>query len=303
MPPKKPPLTFKTIFLSDIHLGTLNSKAQEVIHFLKHTRCEKLVLNGDIIDGWQLKRGSKWTKEHTRCLRYILKCIEKKRIKVLYLRGNHDDILSRFLPMEFGSLRIDEDYIHETPQGRYLVLHGDIFDTITKDFVFLAHLGDWGYKTLMSINRWYNKYRAWRGKEYYSLSKKIKAKVKQAVSYISNYEVKLAKLAKARGCKGVICGHIHTPADERVDGIHYLNSGDWVESLSAVVEHFDGSFELIYFEEFRQSYPMKEDARETIAEGDVIDILEEPYPESFDGESITKATSTQRSNKVTLSPK
>ena len=291
MPPKKPPLKFKTIFLSDIHLGTLNSKAQEVIHFLKHTRSEKLVLNGDIIDGWQLKRGSKWTKDHTRCLRYILKRIEKKRLDVLYLRGNHDDILSRFLPMQFGTLRIDEDYIHETPQGRYLVLHGDVFDTITKDFVFLAHLGDWGYKTLMNINRWYNKYRAWRGKEYYSLSKAIKAKVKRAVSFVSNYEEKLVKLAKARGCIGVISGHIHTPADKMISGIHYLNSGDWVESLSAVVEHLDDTFELIHFDEFRQAYPMKDDITDTVDEIAYEDILEATYPDALDSEPIAKANS------------
>ena len=285
MPPKTPPLKFKTIFLSDLHLGTLNSKAKEVIHFLQHTRSEKLILNGDIIDGWQLKRGSKWTTDHTRCLLYILKRMENEGTEVLYLRGNHDDILSRFLPMEFGSLRIDEDYIHETPRGPYLVLHGDVFDTVIKNFVFLAHLGDWGYKTLMNINRWYNKYRDWRGKEYYSLSKKIKAKVKQAVSFISSYEEKLVKLAKARGCIGVICGHIHTPADEMVNGIHYLNSGDWVESLSAVVEHLDGTFELITFDDFRQAYPMKDDIADELKYADLLKMIE---LEALVDEPITK---------------
>jgi len=289
MPPKKPPLKFKTIFVSDLHLGTLNSKAKEVIHFLKHTRCEMLVLNGDIIDGWQLKRGSKWTKDHTRCVRYILKRIEKKRTKVLYLRGNHDDLLGRFLPMEFGSLSMAEDYLHEAANGRYLVLHGDIFDTITKDFVFLAHLGDWGYKMLMNLNRWYNKYRVWRGKEYYSLSKAIKAKVKRAVSFVSNYEEKLVKLAEARGCVGVISGHIHTPADKMIGGVHYLNSGDWVESLSAIVEHLDGTFELIHFEDFRQSYPMKNDILEANDDQDTDDTLETPSVETLGAEGIAKS--------------
>ncbi len=256
---KKSLRKYKTIFISDVHLGTANCKVKEVIHFLKNTRCESLVLNGDIIDGWQLKRGGKWTKAHTKFARYILQRIEKKKLQVVYLRGNHDDILNRFLPMSFGTLSIVEDYIHETPQGKYLVLHGDVFDTITKDFVFLAHLGDFGYKTLMSINRWYNKYRQWRGKEYWSLSKAIKAKVKQAVSFVSSFEEKLVKLAESRGCQGVICGHIHTPADKRIDSLHYLNSGDWVESLSAIAENFDGTFELIYFDEFRKAYPMKKD--------------------------------------------
>lgn len=254
---KKAPRKFKTIFISDVHLGTLNCKAKEVVHFLKNTRCDRLVLNGDIIDGWQLKRKGVWTKEHTKFVRYILKRIEKKELEVIYLRGNHDDILSRFLPMQFGSLSIVEQYIHEGAEGKYLVLHGDIFDTITKDFVFLAHIGDWGYRMLMSFNRWYNKYRSWRGKEYYSLSKAIKAKVKRAVSFISSFEDKLSKLSEARGCQGVICGHIHTPADKRIGDFHYLNSGDWVESLSAIVEHEDGRFELLYYSDFKKDYPTK----------------------------------------------
>lgn len=269
---KKPPRKFKTIFISDVHLGTLNCKAKEAIHFLKNTRCDLLVLNGDIIDGWQLKRGGKWTKDHTKFVRHILKRIEKKKLEVIYLRGNHDDILSRFLPMQFGTMSIVEEYIHETKHGNYLVLHGDIFDTITKNFVFIAHIGDWGYRALMSFNRWYNKYRAWRGKEYYSLSKAIKAKVKRAVNFISSFEDKLSSLTKARDCVGVICGHIHTPADKRSEGFHYLNSGDWVESLSAIVEHENGEFELIYFADFKKDYPMKGEFLK-----DELEETEEPF--------------------------
>ena len=216
-------------------------------------------LNGDIIDGWQLNRGSLWTSEHTKFLRFILKRIEKKTLDVIYLRGNHDDILGRFLPMQFGSLSIVEDFVHESKSGRYLVLHGDVFDTITKNFVFLAHLGDWGYKFLMSLNRWYNKYRAWRGKEYYSLSKAIKAKVKAAVNFVSSFEEKITKLAQAKECTGVICGHIHTPDNKKIGGLHYLNSGDWVESLSAIVEHSNGRMQLVYFRDFVSDYPMKQD--------------------------------------------
>ena len=256
---KRAPRIYKTIFISDLHLGTENSKVKEVMHFLRNTRCERLVLNGDIIDGWQLNRGSLWTSEHTKFLRFILKRIEKKTLDVIYLRGNHDDILSRFLPMQFGSLSIVEDFVHESKSGRYLVLHGDVFDTITKNFVFLAHLGDWGYKLLMSLNRWYNKYRAWRGKEYYSLSKAIKAKVKAAVNFVSSFEEKITKLAQAKECTGVICGHIHTPDNKKIGGLHYLNSGDWVESLSAIVEHSNGRMQLVYFRDFVSDYPMKQD--------------------------------------------
>jgi UDP-2,3-diacylglucosamine pyrophosphatase LpxH len=257
---KRAPRIYKTIFISDLHLGTENSKVKEVMHFLRNTRCERLVLNGDIIDGWQLNRGSLWTSEHTKFLRFILKRIEKKTLDVIYLRGNHDDILSRFLPMQFGSLSIVEDFVHESKSGRYLVLHGDVFDTITKNFVFLAHLGDWGYKFLMSLNRWYNKYRAWRGKEYYSLSKAIKAKVKAAVNFVSSFEEKITKLAQAKECTGVICGHIHTPDNKKIGGLHYLNSGDWVESLSAIVEHSNGRMQLVYFRDFVSDYPIKQDA-------------------------------------------
>ncbi|QXD31780.1 MAG: UDP-2,3-diacylglucosamine diphosphatase [Verrucomicrobia bacterium TMED71] len=256
---KRAPRIYKTIFISDLHLGTENSKVKEVMHFLRNTRCERLVLNGDIIDGWQLNRGSLWTSEHTKFLRFILKRIEKKTLDVIYLRGNHDDILGRFLPMQFGSLSIVEDFVHESKSGRYLVLHGDVFDTITKNFVFLAHLGDWGYKFLMSLNRWYNKYRAWRGKEYYSLSKAIKAKVKAAVNFVSSFEEKITKLARAKECTGVICGHIHTPDNKKIGGLHYLNSGDWVESLSAIVEHSNGRMQLVYFRDFVSDYPMKQD--------------------------------------------
>ncbi len=256
---KRAPRIYKTIFISDLHLGTENSKVKEVMHFLRNTRCKKLVLNGDIIDGWQLNRGSLWTSEHTKFLRFILKRIERKTLDVIYIRGNHDDILGRFLPMQFGSLSIVEDFIHESKSGRYLVLHGDVFDTITKNFVFLAHLGDWGYKFLMSLNRWYNKYRAWRGKEYYSLSKAIKAKVKAAVNFVSSFEEKITKLAQAKECTGVICGHIHTPDNKKIGGLHYLNSGDWVESLSAIVEHSNGRMQLVYFRDFVSDYPMKQD--------------------------------------------
>jgi len=270
---KKPPQKYKTIFISDIHLGTLNCKSREVLHFLKNTRCDRLVLNGDIIDGWQLGKGSKWTKRDTKFIRYVLKRVEKQQLEVIYLRGNHDDILGRFLPLEFATVKIVEDYIHEGPKGRYLVLHGDVFDTITKNFTFLAHLGDWGYKVLMSINRWYNKYRSWRGKEYYSLSKAIKAKVKKAVSFISDFEEKMTLFAEARECDGVICGHIHTPADKIIGKLHYLNSGDWVESLSAIVERHDGALELVHFDNFIKEYPMK--AIEPSAEDAPDDLLED----------------------------
>jgi UDP-2,3-diacylglucosamine pyrophosphatase LpxH len=257
----------RTVIISDVHLGTPDSKVDEVNHFLRHVRCAKLILNGDIIDGWQLRRRGQWTKAHTRFVRIILKKMEKRGTQVVYLRGNHDDILASFLPLDFENLQIAEEYIHEGVTGRYLVLHGDVFDTVTKNFVFLAHLGDWGYGVLLKLNRIYNAWRAFRGKEYWSLSQAIKARVKEAVNHVSNFESHIAQLARQRGCVGVMCGHIHTPADKQIDGIHYLNSGDWVESMTAVVEHWDGRYELVDFARFIREYPvfagaMAEDAAE-----------------------------------------
>lgn len=252
-------LHVRTVILSDVHLGTAESKVHEVNHFLRQVRCAKLILNGDIIDGWQLRRGGSWTKAHTRFVRIVLKMLEKRDTEVVYLRGNHDDVLASFLPLEFENLSVVEDYVHPTSRGNYLVLHGDIFDTVTKNFVFLAHLGDWGYSALLSLNRLYNAWRAWRGKEYWSLSKAIKARVKEAVSHISNFEEHIAQLARKRGCVGVMCGHIHTAADKMIGDIHYLNSGDWVESLTAIVEHADGRFELINYVDFLREFPLEDE--------------------------------------------
>ena len=243
-------LHVRSVILSDIHLGTPHSKAEEVTHFLKNVRCDRLILNGDIIDGWRLRRDGRWTKAHTRFVRRVLTMIQKRDTEVVYLRGNHDDFIGRLLPMQFGHLHLVEDHILETPRGRYLVLHGDVFHGVVKNMVFLAHLGDMGYALLLRLNRVYNWLRRLRGKEYFSLSQAIKAKVKQAVSFIGKFEEQIAALARERGCTGVICGHIHAPADKLIGGIHYLNSGDWVESLTAIVEHYDGRFELVSYKEF-----------------------------------------------------
>ena len=255
---KKTSLSFKTIFLSDVHLGTDDCKIDEVNFFLKHTHSEKLVLNGDIIDGWSLARRGGWNEKHTRFIRLVLKKIEKQNTEVIYLRGNHDDILTRFLPLFFGRLCIVNEHIHQGDQGDYLVVHGDGFDAVTVNYKWLAILGDLGYQSLLKINRIYNKYRAWRGKEYFSLSKAIKARVKSAVSFVGKYEEQLQNFAEKRNCVGIICGHIHTPDNKMIGQTHYLNSGDWVESLTALVEHKDGRFEVIGYEAFCRCLDEKE---------------------------------------------
>ena len=244
-------LNVRTLFLSDIHLGTDASKAREVVDVLKHTRCERIVLNGDIIDGWALKRGGKWRSIHTRVIRTLLKKLEKEKTEIIYLRGNHDDFMTTFLPIALGRLKCVAEYIHTTPKGeRYLVLHGDGFDSVSTGHKWIAVLGSVGYDTLLSVNRLYNQYRKWRGKEYYSVSKAIKARVKSAVSFVGCYQEKLVELAGKRKCSGIICGHIHTPADEVIQGVHYLNSGDWVETLSCIIENKEGGFEILYYDQF-----------------------------------------------------
>ncbi len=225
---------------------------------MKHTHCERLILNGDIIDGWSLARKGGWTQKHTRFVRLILKKIEKYGTEVIYVRGNHDDVLSRFLPLYFGKLRIVDEYFFESGDRKYLVVHGDGFDAVTVNHKWLAVLGDIGYQTLLKLNRLYNHYRSWRGKEYFSLSKVIKAKVKSAVSFVGKYEDQLQNFAQRRNCQGIICGHIHTPDDKMIKGIHYLNSGDWVESLTAILEHEDEQIEIIDYKQFCQLLDEKE---------------------------------------------
>jgi len=250
-PGKRPKIHCRTVFLSDIHLGTPDSKATEVVDFLKHIRCEKLVLNGDIIDGWALRRGGRWSGRHSRVIRKILKMMERDHTEVIYLRGNHDDILERFLPLAFGRMKFTKEHIHLSAAGvRYLVVHGDGFDSVSTNHRWLALLGAMGYDFLLNVNRIYNRYRAMRGKEYFSLSKKVKAKVKSAVSFVDRYEELLQNLARHRHCDGIICGHIHTPEDKQVGDVHYLNSGDWVESLTAIIEHQDGRMELVEYRDF-----------------------------------------------------
>ncbi|MGF1531570.1 MAG: UDP-2,3-diacylglucosamine diphosphatase [Puniceicoccaceae bacterium] len=275
---KSATLKFKTIILSDIHLGTVDCKIDEVNFFLKHTHSEKLILNGDIIDGWSLSRRGGWTKAHTRCIRLILKKLEKKNTEVIYLRGNHDDFLHKFLPIFFDKLSIVEEHIHESGGRRYLLVHGDGFDSITTNHKWIAMLGDIGYQSLLRLNRLYNRYRSWRGKPYYSISKMIKARVKSAVSFVDKFETKLQELAEKRECEGVICGHIHTAADKEVGGIRYINSGDWVESMTAVVEDFDGNFEVIEYPAFVARLAAKNEARrgeQLVVESEELPPLEE----------------------------
>lgn len=246
---------YRTIVLSDLHLGIKASKAKQVIHFLKHTRCQTLLLNGDIIDGWQLRKNGKWKKQHSNFFKYIINLISKSKCnEIIYLRGNHDDFLDEVMPFSLGNFKIRKHHIHYGVHKKYFVTHGDIFDPVTSRMRWVAKLGDTGYTFLLWLNRHYNAYRERRGLPYYSLSQYVKGKVKSAVSFIADYESELVKAARKRKCQGVICGHIHQPAVKTIDDIEYLNSGDWVETLSALVEDYEGNWKIIYYSEWLKEH-------------------------------------------------
>lgn len=287
---KQEPLKVRSLFFSDIHLGTADSKAREVVELLKSVQCERIYLNGDIIDGWALKRGSAWKKSHTKVLRVLLKKMEKEGTELIYIRGNHDDFLERVLPFEIGGVKVVKDFEHEAVNGeKYLVIHGDGFDSVSTNHKWVANVGAVGYDFLLKVNRVYNSYRSWRGKDYFSLSKAVKAKVKSAVSFIDSYEEKLQGLAVSRKCEGIICGHIHTPADKKIGETHYLNSGDWVETLSCIFEHYDGSFEVVHYADFLERLENSADDRSDGA----LDEEDSPLSIVADNPELTTAVAKE----------
>lgn len=243
------PKHFRTIVMSDIHLGSKWSKAKEANRFLRYNTCDTLILCGDIIDGWELLRGhrEKWKRRHTNFIRRLLDLPHGTQI--IYLRGNHDDFLDRLLPMRFANITILKDYIHLSGGHRFYVLHGDIFDHVTSSMKWLAKVGDVGYSLLLWFNRLYNRQRLRRGLPYYSISQKIKQKVKASVSYVSDYEQHLIEIARQKGCTGVICGHIHQADIRHIDDILYLNSGDWVESMTALTEDYEGHWAIAHYQD------------------------------------------------------
>ena len=250
---------YRTVVLSDIHLGTKYSKVVEVGNFLSSVDCSRLIFNGDTVDGWQLKRNdyAYWGVEQARFFRIVLKMVEKHGTEVYFLRGNHDDFMNKIIPMQMGQINILKDMELESGGRKYFVTHGDVFDSITSDMGWLARLGDVIYNILLKINVLYNRWQAFRGKPYYSFSQEIKNKVKKAVSKTSNFDQMLTDMARAKGCDGVICGHIHRPEDRMINGIRYLNSGDWVETLSALVEDEDGQWTVLYYKDL---FPMQSDS-------------------------------------------
>lgn len=238
---------FRTIWISDVHLGTRGCNAELLIDFLDHVDSEKLYLVGDIIDGWRLKRKFYWPASHNDIVWRVLKRA-KRGTKITYIPGNHDEMFRQFTGLNFGGVQIRRQAVHTTADGRrLLVLHGDEFDAIMLSHRWLAYLGDAAYHAMMVLSGWVNFWRRKLDLPYWSLSKHAKHKVKNAVEFISDFEGIVAKEAGSRGVDGVVAGHIHTAEMRTIDGIEYYNDGDWVEGCTALVEHFDGRMEILHW--------------------------------------------------------
>lgn len=235
-------MKYKTVIISDLHLGSKASRRDDILEFLENIKTNTLILNGDIVDGWALKRGSKWTKKDSRIIRKILK-ISESDSEVIWVRGNHDEFLKDFLPFDSGNIKIVEDLIYESNKTKYYIFHGDVLDIFITKARWLAYIGSIGYDIALWINRWYNRWRNWRGLPYYSISKDIKNGIKKATNFINDFEENAMRLSKQKGCEVAVCGHIHQPELKK----NYFNSGDWCENCSALVETKEGDWKLIKF--------------------------------------------------------
>jgi UDP-2,3-diacylglucosamine pyrophosphatase LpxH len=239
------PQHFRAIFISDIHLGTRRAQTEALLEFMRVTTSDQLYIVGDFIDNWSLRKAWHWDQFHNDVIQKLLRKA-RKGTKLIYIPGNHDENFRNFVSLRFGRVAVLEDAVHLAANGkRYLVLHGDKFDGVVRFAPWLAKLGDTAYELSMALNATVNRVRRFFRLPYWSLSAYLKNRVKKAVEFISHFEDAVVREAKQRNCQGVICGHIHTPDDREIDGIHYLNDGDWVESCTALVEHLDGRFEII----------------------------------------------------------
>ncbi|MFL0810755.1 MAG: UDP-2,3-diacylglucosamine diphosphatase [Agarilytica sp.] len=239
--------TYRSIFISDVHLGTKDCKAHHLSEFLKFNACEQLYLVGDIFDGWRMKSGVYWHKSFNRVIRHLLK-LSKTGTPVYYVTGNHDEFLRKYANNAFDNIHIVNRITHTCAKNkRYLVIHGDQFEGVTRCSIVLKYIGDVGYEFLMLLNRAFNILRARWGYGYWSFAAFLKTHIKRAKEYIHDYEAAVSLGAKKQGFDGVICGHIHQAAQKDINGIAYLNTGDWVESCTAVVEDFEGNFKLVYW--------------------------------------------------------
>ena len=252
-------MEYRTVWMSDLHLGTRGSDVAGVLNFLKHNEFETLYLVGDIIDIWRLRRERYWPQSHNDVIQKILRKA-RKGTEIVIIPGNHDEFCLNFLGV-YGNIVVKEQHVHTTADGaRLLIMHGHEFDSVTIHAKWMAHLGDAGYTLLLQLNRPLNLVRRLFGFGYWSFSAYMKQSVKKVVNVISRFEEAVAHYAELHRVDGIICGHIHTPAVRRIRGVQYYNTGDWVESSTALVEHFDGRLELVYWREESDGNAMALDA-------------------------------------------
>lgn len=236
---------YRSIFISDVHLGTRHSNAERLLDFLKSTEADRYYLIGDIIDGWMMRKKIYWPQAHNNVVQYFLKQ-SKKSVQIIYVTGNHDEFLREYSGTIMGNIKIVDNIIHTGIDGkRYLVIHGDQFDIVTMNAKWLTHIGSWAYDYMITLNsklQWLFVKLNIKG---FSLSAWAKSSVKEAVNFIGDYENVVAEYANKRCVDGVICGHIHHVNIRDIENIKYMNTGDWVESCTAIVEHENGKFEII----------------------------------------------------------
>jgi len=233
---------YKVVIMSDLHLGMKDSSPKKILEFLDSIHTDLLILNGDIIDMDALKRGSKWKNKHTKV---IMKLLDMSRdTDIIYLRGNHDSDLEDVYGYKFGNIKFMDEYIYNHEDKKMLIFHGDKID-VTVKYKFLSQIGSIGYDVALRLNTLYNEYRMRTGKPYYSISKWIKKNVKNAISFVNDFEINACEYAKSKKCDSVICGHIHIPVIKKIDEIDYYNSGDWVENFSCLVLTSENEWKLI----------------------------------------------------------
>ena len=238
---------YRAIWISDVHLGTPGCQAKFLLDFLKHNESDTLYLVGDIIDGWRLRKSVYWPQSHNDVVQKILRKA-RKGTEVVYVPGNHDESIRQFLGLSFGDIKVVPEAIHTTADGRKLwITHGDLFDGVIQYAKWLAYVGDTLYSLILYFNRYLNMLRVRLGLQYWSLSQFLKHQVKNAVSYIADFEIIMAREARLRGCQGVVCGHIHKAEIRMIDNLLYCNDGDWVESLTALVETQSGELKIIHW--------------------------------------------------------
>ena len=247
---------YRSVFISDVHLGTRGCQAEMLLDFIRHLECDSLYLVGDIVDGWKMRTGWYWPQTHNDVVQKLLR-LARRGVAVIYVPGNHDEVIRDFCGIHFGGVVVARDAIHETADGRrFLVTHGDEFDAVVQHAKWLALLGDWAYRALHASNTLINRIRRRLGFGYWSFSAFAKTRVKKALQFIENFEQAVADEARRRGVDGVICGHIHKAEMRDIDGIAYINDGDWVESCTALVEHPDGRLEILEWAKERLALPI-----------------------------------------------